>query len=306
MKRFFVRILDYIRPRRPFILYALAAIMLLGLLAAMVSGKYSAHKKNMLLAEENNQLVVFELESGNEIGVEELFSGKPKTEEHNKTATTPTPPIKQADIMFIIDNLGANKANSERAIELPKEFILAFSPYADLSLELSKSAYDKGHMTLADLPVQLKEAGEIPGNLALNIENNDFKNSRNLDAVLSKIYQPAGVLTPPGDIFTHSNNFNAILHQISQHKIFLAYAGEGEDIDTRAHDNDVELLKVDLVLTDDAATLEKQLANAETIIAKTGLAVVMIKSPSLESIEEIRKWAEGLKTKNIRLVSSAK
>jgi len=298
------RILDRIQERKYILLYLLAMLALAACLTLMIISKYSMHEKNMLLAEKNHQLVVLDLTSGQKINLETLLHKEPPAPAKTDAATTPTPPIKQADVMFIIDNLGGNKADSEKAIALPKGFMLAFSPYADLGLELSQEAKTAGHVTLADLPVQMKENNDAIGNLALSIENNDFKNSRNLEAVLSKVYQPSGVLTPANDVFTHSNNFTFILQELTKHKLFLAYAGEGEDIDTKAKDSDVGLLKIDIAL--DENDLAKQLVNVEAQIAKTGLAVVMIKNPSSDSVDIINKWAGSLAAKNIHLVSSAK
>jgi len=312
MKRFFVRILDYVRARKTLILYVTAATLLLAFLAGMIINEYSSHDENMEQAYDDNQLVVFDLTTGEEADIAYILHDKSKHPVKEKTppaktaaTIAPAVPIKQADIMFIINNLGLNKTDSESALDLPPEFILSFSPYNDQALELSKSAHDKGHVTLADLPTQLIDGNETPGNLALTIENNDFKNGRNFDAVLSKIYQASGVLTPPNDIFSRSSNFTPILHEISRRKLFLVYGGEGDDIDTRAHDNDVELLKIDMILTD-SEDLAKQLANVESMVVKSGLIVVMIKAPSSETVDVIGKWAASLKDKHIRLISSSK
>lgn len=309
MKRFFVRILDNIRARKSLFLYSTICLILSISLLAMIIGAYSQHDENVLLAEKNDQIAVFDLTTGEEVEASAILHNNPKVvpvkpEETAAKPVEPAPPIKQADVMFIIGNLGLNKTDTDKAIALPAEFILSFTPYAELGLELSKSSYDKGHVTLADLPMQLSDGSET-GNLALTVENGDFKNARNLDAILSKTYQASGVLTPPNDIFSHSENFKPILQEIARRKLFVAYAGEGESIDTAAHDNEVELLKIDIVLEENEA-LGQQLANVESMVAKSGLIVVMIKSPSAESIDIISKWADTLATKHIRLIAPNK
>ena len=296
-----------VKARKAYLAYAFAALLLAAGLAFMIIAKFSHAEENAIAAAENGQLKVFDLNSGKEVKIAAILHGEPiSPDEYAAKAGAPAMPIKQADIMFIVSNLGGNTTDSEKAIKLPAAFMLSFSPYAELSLELSQAARAGGHVTLVDLPVQSKDSTETPGNLALLVDNNDFKNTRNFEAALSKVYEPAGVLTPPNDIFTHSAGFNTILRLIAQHKIFLAYAGEGEDIDTQAKDNDIGLLKVDLVLNDSEKPedMAKQLANVETLIAKTGLAVVMIKSPSTPSLDAIGKWAGGLKSRNINLISS--
>lgn len=302
-------LLANVKARKGYIAYSLIALILVGIMTGMLVITYSQHDKHRLEAGQNGQLVVYDVTTGEKVDIATLIhKDVPKTDvaatAKANAPTQPAPPIKQADIMFIIDNLGSNKADTESAIALPPGFMLSFSPYADLSLELSEEAKTAGHVILADLPMGMKDANETAGNLALSTENNNFKNSRNLQAVLSKVYQPSGVLSPPNDTFSQTNIFTFILQELAKHKVFLAYAGEGEDIDTKAKDNDVGLLKIDVVL--DENDLANQLKNVETQIAKTGLAVVMIKNPSSASIAEIKKWAALLGPKNIHIVSSSK
>ena len=116
------------------------------------------------------------------------------------------------------------------------------------------------------------------------------------------------MMTPAGDIFTKSNNFVPVLHELSKRKLFLAFGGDGEEIDSKAKDNDVDLLKIDMVLDETKTTenLDAQLANVETMTLKSGFTVVVIKNPSSEALETISKWAAGLNAKHIRLVSANK
>ncbi len=291
-----------IKSRKRIFLHIFAIVFLFALLAGIIGSTYLGKDKNISHANKNSQILVFDLDSGERVSVDKIMKN-PK-----KGPPTPATPAKMTQVTVIIYNLGLNNSDAEKAIALPKEFVLSFSPYSENSFQLSQNAAQAGHAVLSDLPMQMKDATENPGNLALMVENNDFRNLNNLSAVLSKVDNPSGVLSEPGEIFTRSNNFVPVLQALSQHKIYLVYGGDGEDIDQRAKDNDVELLKVDTVL-DETKTLPDfaaQLASLEDTSRKNGFAVGLIKSPSSDALEKLSKWAEELKNKNIKLNSSTK
>lgn len=298
------RLAAKLKVKKSYLLHWLLVLILGGFFLAMVANQYTSKDKNTIQAAKENKLIVLDVATGQQVDPAILTTPKDKA----KPAETAAPkPDKPAQLMVIISNLGLNKNDAEKAISLPKEFILSFSPYAENSLELSQEAKISDHTVLVDLPMQMKNPDDKPGNLALLVENTDFKNSNNLNAVLSKAYHPSGVLTPQGDIFTRSNNFIPVLQELAKRKLFVAYAGDSDDIDSKAKDNDIELLKIDTIIDETkSASIADQLQTAETMAGKAGLIVILIKNPSAQALAEITKWDNGLAQKNIQVISSGR
>lgn len=294
-----------VKARKAQIAYSIVLAVLSAVFIGMIATQYSSKNANLIKAEENKQLVVFDLESGEKTSIAQIIdpTKKPVEKKPDPTATA-IPELKPGKVSFIISQLGDNPSVVEKAISLPNTFILSFSPYAEQSLELSRNAGADGHTILLDLPVEMENPADAKGNLTLMIENSQFKNLRNFNAALSKVYEPTGILTPENDTFTRSNNFVPLLQEISGRKLFLAYGGNSEDVDGKAKENDVNLVKVALFI-DGSTNLEKQLAELEDIAHRAGYAAVVLKNATSESLLTIEKWSQGLAEKKITLVTSA-
>ena len=295
LKVFFLRLKAY----KARAVYIALIIILFALFAAILWTKFSHRERNILAAEQNKQLVVFDMETKKQIPASTIFKSQPKDlRSVQKTSATPNKP---AEIGFIISLPNSERGIVEKAISLPPQFIISFSPSSDQSLELSKSAKDAGHDTVMELPV----AGgkDSWGNLNLSIENTDFKNQKNFEAALSKIFNPSAVLLPAGEVFSESNNFTPILRMLAKNKLYLISENDDNSIDAKTKDNDVNLVKIDAVL-DKPEDLPNQFVTLEDLARKYDFILVIFESPSLENIDALNKWQATLKDKNIKLTSS--
>jgi polysaccharide deacetylase 2 family uncharacterized protein YibQ len=285
-----------------------ACVLVLTLsLAFMVKNEYLNKNENILKAAEAKQLVVVDLQSGEAVDAK-LLTKKPK-QEHKDEKKKPNKDkpkavtLKPGTLSVVISGLGLNISDTERAIALPAPFILSFSPYGEQTLELSKQALEKGHVTLLDLPMQYKNS-EIPaGNFGLMVNNNEFRNSQNLKAALSKIFRPYGVTTSPDEVFSKSDAFKTTMHDIAKSKLYVVYTGESETVDNATKELDIEILKPDLVVTP-ANTLPNALKSAEKMAVAKNYALVVITDIDSANLEKLEKWVTTLEKKNIKLIST--
>src|SRR5690242_12223238 len=100
----------------------LAVVLLAALFFGMIGLKYFNHSANIEAAYKNKQFVALDLTTGEQVDISKILHQSPK-DKAAEAAAPPVPP-KKSEILLIISNLGLNRADTEKAITLPKEVIL--------------------------------------------------------------------------------------------------------------------------------------------------------------------------------------
>ncbi len=90
-------------------------------------------------------------------------------------------PSSRPKIAIVIDDVGMNIAQSQRAIELPAQVTLAFLPYADSVQQMAQQAKGRGHELIIHTPMEALSSDVPLGSMALmsNMDADAFNNEFN-------------------------------------------------------------------------------------------------------------------------------
>jgi polysaccharide deacetylase 2 family uncharacterized protein YibQ len=106
---------------------------------------------------------------------------------------------------IVVSGLGLSAEATQRAIRLPKEVTLSFTPYgADLEADVA-AAREAGHEVLLDLPMEpISYPADDPGPHTLLTSLNPSDNIARLDWLLGRFKGYVGVINHMGSRFTAS------------------------------------------------------------------------------------------------------
>ncbi|HEX2759423.1 MAG TPA: divergent polysaccharide deacetylase family protein [Rhizomicrobium sp.] len=114
-----------------------------------------------------------------------------------KPPAHPTGPV----IAICIDDLGADLADTHRALDLPSAVTMSFLPYAEETPRLAQRAAEQGHLVLAHVPMQAI-GNRDPGPMALKPGMSAEEITSRLDWNLARVPGAVGVNNHEGSRFT--------------------------------------------------------------------------------------------------------
>lgn len=114
-----------------------------------------------------------------------------------------TPPPKHGlpRVAIVIDDVGMNDAETQKAINLPPGVTLSFFPYAPHVQESANAAHAAGHEVFLHLPMEAV-GGEDPGPGALRVKMSDDEIRQNLEHDLNSFHGYTGINNHMGSRFT--------------------------------------------------------------------------------------------------------
>ena len=228
----------------------------------------------------------------------------PKEEAKEETQDGPALPADAPQISIIITELGVNRQATEKAISLPKQVGLSFSPYSTESLSASLMAGDDGHQVFVEIPFANEQ---IPNSreqkFSLSAENKDFKNRKIFEAALSKVYEPNGVIMA-SSTFGNLPGAAEISEDLAEKKLVtIINTGLKPEFKKISQKFQLKFRPSSMVIggsSVDAASIQEELKKLEEIATEQGKILVFVK-PYISVLDEIEKWQEELAEKGFRL-----
>lgn len=209
-------------------------------------------------------------------------------------------------IAVVIDDLGLNHANTQRAIGLKGPLTLSFLPYGQGVAALAARAKAAGHELFVHLPMEPKEAAADPGPHVLRVGMEHAALARHIEWNLSRFTGFVGVNNHMGSRFTEDDDGMAHL--------FATLSARGlAFIDSRttarsagawtAARQGLAYGERDIFLDNERAApaLAAQLAELERRARAQGTAIA-IGHPHMVTLAALERWIASLPEKKLQLV----
>ena len=210
-------------------------------------------------------------------------------------------------IALVIDDLGLNRINANRVIELPPPLTLAFMTYAERLGRMTARARAAGHELMVHVPMEPTNPAYDTGPNALLMDNDPEELRRRLDWALGRFDGYVGINNHMGSRFTGSLlRMARVLAEVrARGLIFLdsrtTGASVGADLARRMGVPHAERdVFIDNDATDEGA-IRRQLTKLETIALERGFAVG-IGHPHDATIEVLGEWLREVEDRGFALV----
>lgn len=241
-------------------------------------------------------------------------TAKPEAEDTSAEADKQTAPpssskaiVKEAKVAILISGLGLSSSTTQRALDLPVEVSLGFSPYSYNIKDWVKKALKTKHDVLLELPMEpLNYPADDPGPYGLLTSISEKDNLNRLEWVLTRAEGFFGLYTNPGEKFSRAHkSIEPVLLSLQDKGIPLIHGNGVSDtgFSQLATKIDAAILPIDLVIDEQISSqhIEAQLEKIETYARDVGFAVA-VGSPYPITIKMIKKWLPTLQAKGITLV----
>ncbi|MEX2200394.1 MAG: divergent polysaccharide deacetylase family protein, partial [Dongiaceae bacterium] len=212
----------------------------------------------------------------------------------------------RAMIAIVIDDVGVDRSNAERAIDLPAPVTLSLMSYADDLPSLAANARARGHELMLHLPMQPLDPTVNAGTNSLRIDQSPSELIATLDWALARFDGYIGVNNHMGSAFTRqAGSMAVVLGEL--HKRGLMFLDSRTVADTAGGAIAIRLglphLDRDIFLDNDpsASAIAAQLAELERVAHEKGFAIG-IGHPYPSTIEALQRWIPELESRGIVIV----
>lgn len=210
-------------------------------------------------------------------------------------------------IAIVIDDLGLNRRNTWRTIDLPAPLTLAFMTYAEQLPSMTEKARAAGHELMVHVPMEPGNVAYDPGPNALltGLERTELQ--RRLEWALDRFEGYVGVNNHMGSHFTGSlADMAAVMAELkSRGLMFLDSRTSSSTIGGRlAQRMGVASVERDVFIDnepEDPAAIRNQLLKLENMAKRRGLAVG-IGHPHDATIEVLAEWLPEVIRRGVVLV----
>lgn len=217
-------------------------------------------------------------------------------------ATAPDQPM----IAIVIDDIGPNRRNSLRAVELPAPLTMSVLPYASDLETLVARARANGHEIMVHLPMEAERGDKNPGPGALEIGQGEAKILKRMRWNLERFAGYVGINNHMGSRFTADREAMAVvMDEVARRGLLYLDSrttprSVGGKLARASHvpaiDRDVFLDNVP-----DREAIARQLALLEKIAEKHGAAVA-IGHPYDATLETLAHWIADATARGFALV----
>jgi polysaccharide deacetylase 2 family uncharacterized protein YibQ len=216
-------------------------------------------------------------------------------------------PFEGPVIALVIDDLGLNRPNTRRTIELPGPLTLALMTYAETLQEFADKARSNGHELLVHFPMAPRDPRYDPGPNALRAELGKEELARRLAWGLSRFEGFVGVNNHMGSGFTSS------IPGMAQVMVELKARGllylDSLTIPGAVGAPLADRLGVPFAVRDvfidndhqDRAAIRRQLQQLERVALRRG-AAIGIGHPHNATLEELAVWLPEVEKRGFTLV----
>ena len=200
----------------------------------------------------------------------------------------------RARIAVVVVGLGRGQADTNKALELPGEVTLAFSPYGEALDDWARQARAAGHEVLLEVPMEPRNfPRDDPGPRALLTSLGPNQNLDRLEWLLARFTGYIGVVDLAGDRFTASEpHLHPLLDELKRRGlVYLDRFGAGSLAERIAGDVGLMRLSADLVLDDEPSRAEigRRLVAAEAYARRAG-SVVLIARTYPVTFDMLQRW----------------
>ncbi len=205
----------------------------------------------------------------------------------------------RARLVIIVSGVGLSRSASEAAIDrLPGAVVLAIDAYAARPDDWARAARRAGHEILAT--IALEESGapfHDDGPRALRAAAAADENVQRLHAVLGSLTGYVGALAVGGTAFgDDAVSLRPVFDGLRTRGLLLVDATAGREAPLlRVSGLGPLLIRVDVSIDDshDVASIDRQLADLETIARERSVAVALAR-PYPNTLGRLRAWIPGL------------
>ncbi len=219
---------------------------------------------------------------------------QPPTASSPETHPSVPPPHPAAPrLALVIDDVGVDLKDSERAIRLPAPITLSFLPYGGRLREQTKEARAHGHELLLHMPMEpLGHEDPGPGALLVDLPMHDLQ--QRFETALASFTGFDGVNNHMGSKFTQfPEGMEMVVTELqARHLFFLDSRTSAQSIGLKiAAEKGLPSAGRDVFLDDDinADSITAQLHAAERVARHKGFAIA-IGHPHPATLEVLERW----------------
>jgi hypothetical protein len=209
-------------------------------------------------------------------------------------------------IAIVIDDLGLDRRNTGRLLQLPGPLTLAYMTYADDVAAQAQAGRDAGHELLVHVPMAPGNGHLTTGPHALSPDLAPDELKRRIDWVLARFDGYVGLNNHMGSRFTADAASMSLLFEELQRRglLFLDSRTTAATVaDEMAMRYDVPFVRRNIFLDNEtsADAVEAQLGKVEAEARRTGAAVA-IGHPHAGTIDALQRWLPTLAARGFALV----
>ncbi len=210
-------------------------------------------------------------------------------------------------LAVIVSGLGLSADATKRAIDLPKEVSLSFTPYGPRLETDVVAARQAGHEVFLDLPMEpISYPADDPGPHTLLTSLNPSDNIARLDWLLGRFKAYVGVISHMGSLFTASPDpLKPILHELKDRGLmFVDSRSTSKSVAaTLARKMNLPHASNDRFIDHDPTgrAIDQSLAAAEGQARARGVALVVAR-PFPVTLERMAEWLPMLESRGIEIV----
>ncbi|MDP6952151.1 MAG: divergent polysaccharide deacetylase family protein, partial [Alphaproteobacteria bacterium] len=209
-------------------------------------------------------------------------------------------------IALVVIGLGVGNAGTNKAVRMPGEVTLAFSPYGESSDTYVREARAGGHEVLLEVPMEpLSFPTDDPGPRALMTSLGPRQNLERLTWLMSRFAGYVGIIESYGGRFTDSEiHLEPMMFEIGRRGLlYVDRANTVSDV-PRAIADKLGMLhiatNIDLDIEPSRAEIRKRMAAADMMAKQQGTAVVIARSYPV-TLDLLEVWINGLERDGIAL-----
>jgi hypothetical protein len=210
-------------------------------------------------------------------------------------------------IAVVLDDLGLNRAGTNRAIALPAPLTLAFMTYAEGLPRMAERARRAGHELMLHVPMAPRDSAYDPGPNVLRIDLEPSELARRLDWGLGRFDGFVGVNNHMGSRFTASPEGMAPVMAAlrSRGLLFLDSVTSAASVGgVMARRAGVPYAERDVFLDNewsDRAAISRQFARLEAVARRNGSAVG-IGHPHRATLDVLARWLPEARARGFAIV----
>ncbi len=208
-------------------------------------------------------------------------------------------------IAIVFDDVGVNRRQAERVIQLPGPMTMSLMSYARDLPNLARKARAAGHELMLHIPMEPHDHRKDPGPNALLTKLDDAELRGRIDWALDRFSGYVGVNNHMGSRFTEDRHGMSIVMQAVARRglLFLDSKTSGESVaHSTAIQHGVPAASRQVFLDHDAGpgAVRAALTELERIATKNGQAIG-IAHPHNATVDVVRAWLTTLEQRGFRL-----